>query len=95
VDYEWWAGADRYLERAGISKLEAVEILHSANRVPIPTTTDHGLPALSVWGRTDEGRPLIVLLRPLHTPVGRWQILLAIPMGPEQLAEYTHWEEQR
>lgn len=54
------------------------------------------LPVFTVWGRTDEGRPLVVMLRQLGpSEADRWQILMAAPMRPEQLDEFTAWENSR
>ena len=52
---------------------------------------------LTVWGRTDEGRPVIVALRRVTQEDGTtgWQIVLAAPMGPRQLEEFTAWEAQQ
>lgn len=93
--FEWWIGARPLLDRIGVETWEVMEVLYSPNRWARPATSPQGLPALTVWGRTDNGgRALIVLLRWLRAD-HRWQILLAKPMGQHQLAEYTAWEATR
>lgn len=92
--YEWWAGAYDLLHRSGIEPWEVLEVLYSPRRWPRAATSREGLPTATVWGRTDDGRALIVLLRWLRADA-RWQILLASPMRPHQLAEYTAWEATR
>ncbi|AYF78986.1 hypothetical protein D7D52_12900 [Nocardia yunnanensis] len=69
-----------------------MEVLYSSRRWPRPARTAQGLPVLTVWGRTDEGRPLVVMLRQVPAPATRWEILMAVPMGPHQLTEYNAWE---
>ena len=73
---------------------EVMEVLYSSRRWPRPATSPEGLPALTVWGRTDDGRALIVVLRWLRE-ASRWQILFAAPMNQTQLAEFTAWEVTR
>ncbi|MFI5719442.1 hypothetical protein [Nocardia sp. NPDC051750] len=92
--YEWWIGAYELLHRSDIEPWEVLEVLYSPRRWPRAATSRDGLPAATVWGRTDDGRALIVLLRWLRTDA-RWQILLAVPMRPAHIAEYTAWEATR
>jgi hypothetical protein len=92
--YEWWTGAQRFLSAAGIQTWEVMEVLYSPRRWQRPATSPEDLPTLTVWGRTDDDRALIVVLRWLRG-VSRWQILFAAPMNTAQLAEYTAWEATR
>lgn len=95
--YEWWPGARAQLQKAGVETWEVIDVVYSERRWPRPVRTPEGAPGLSVWGRTGEGRPLVVLLRRLHQPGAAdiWQIVLAVPMGPRQLKEFTAWEANR
>ncbi|WP_235747856.1 hypothetical protein [Nocardia coffeae] len=95
MEYQWWVGARSFLDNAHVAKWEVIEVLYSPRRWPRTATTKDGLPVLTVWGRTDEGRPLVVVLRQLPLVPGGWQILLAAPMGPRQLEEFTAWEADR
>jgi hypothetical protein len=95
VEYEWWIGARPFLDRAGVEPWEVMEVLYSPGRWPRPAMTKEELPVLTVWGRTDEGRPLVVMLRRLRSYRDGWQILMASPMGPRQLEEFTAWEADR
>ncbi|RMI33344.1 hypothetical protein [Nocardia stercoris] len=95
MEYQWWIGAQPLLDRAHIARWEVIEVLYSATRWPRPAKTPNGLSVLTVWGRTDENRPLVVLLRRPRPYATSWQIMLAAPMRPDQLAEYTAWEAQR
>jgi hypothetical protein len=88
-------GAGAFLDRAEVSFREVMEVLCSSARWPRPATTKEGLPVLTVWGRTEQGRPLVVLLRQLRSSRDRWEILMAAPMGPRQLEEFTAWEADR
>ncbi|QIS24763.1 hypothetical protein F6W96_40000 [Nocardia terpenica] len=87
-------GARPVLDRAGVETWEVMEVLYSPRRWPRSATTPDGTQALTVWGRTDDGRALIVVLRRLRAD-SRWQILMAAPMRPHQLAEFTAWEATR
>lgn len=95
MEYEWWIGVRTFLERSDIRAWEVMEVLYSAARWPRPARTRDGLPVLTVWGRTDEGRALVVVLRRLRSYSDSWQILLAVPMGPRQLKEFIAWEAEQ
>lgn len=90
MQYEWWYGAGEHLDRAGIEAWEVMEVLYSPRRRPRPAHTPEGLPVLTVWGRTDEGRPVVVLLR--RTGPETLEIVMAAPMRPHQLREHEKWE---
>ncbi|MGW5108114.1 hypothetical protein [Nocardia sp. NPDC004123] len=47
---------------------------------------------LTTWGRSYEGRGLVVMLWQLPSPSTSWEILMAAPMGEHQLTEYKAWE---
>lgn len=94
VTYEWWFGASTVLAMAGVERHEVIEVLYADRRWPRravdPVT---GLAALTIWARTDDGRPLIVTLRPRdHFD---HQIVAARQMTPEQLEEFVEWEKTR
>jgi hypothetical protein len=59
----------------------------------VPGGSAEGLRVLTIWGRTKAGRPLIVVLRPLGG--FDYQILTALPMTVDQVAEFEAWEESR
>lgn len=94
VEYEWHASSEPFLRHFEVAAWEVVEVLYSPRRWSRPATTAQGLAVLTVWGRTEGGRPLVVVLRPRSHP-DRWQILMAAPMGDRQLAEFTAWEATR
>ncbi|WP_431958472.1 hypothetical protein [Nocardia lijiangensis] len=92
--YVWWYGIVTVLALAGIERHEVIEVLYADRRWPRrgvdPVT---GLSALTIWGRTDDGRPLIVTLRALDG-FDR-QIVAAQMMTPDQLQEFSKWEKTR
>ncbi|MFE3029636.1 hypothetical protein [Nocardia tengchongensis] len=92
MEYVWSPTAKQFLQRYQVEPWEVMEILYSARRWPRPARTDQGLPVLTVWGRSDDDRGLIVILRHQAPPATRWEILMAVPMGPHQLTEYNAWE---
>ncbi|WP_405176998.1 hypothetical protein OG225_21370 [Nocardia sp. NBC_01377] len=95
MQYEWWYGAREHLRRAGVEPWEVMEVLYSPTRWPRPARTPENLPVLTVWGRTEEGRPIVVLLRQPPSAPGTWEVVMAAPMRPLQLREYEAWEAQR
>ncbi|WP_433562083.1 hypothetical protein ACQP1O_31850 [Nocardia sp. CA-151230] len=92
MEYEWSPTAKQFLQRFQVKTWEVMEVLYSARRWPRPARTDQGLPVLTVWGRSDDGRGLVVMLRQLPSPSTCWEILMAVPMGEHQLTEYNAWE---
>jgi hypothetical protein len=82
------------LVMAGIERHEVIEVLYADRRWPrrgIDPVT--GLSALTIWGRTDSGRPLIVTIR--HLDGFDHQIVAAHQMTPDQLNEFSKWEKTR
>ncbi|WP_227982232.1 hypothetical protein [Nocardia spumae] len=103
MEYAWWIGVHSFLARADVAPWEVMEVLYSSQRWPRPARTAEGLPVTTVWGRTESGRPLVVLLRELPPPSrtrdiqsrGTWEILMAAQMRSQQLEEFTAWEANR
>ncbi|WP_309241284.1 hypothetical protein [Nocardia sp. BSTN01] len=97
MEYAWWIGIHSFLARAEVAPWEVMEVLYSSRRWPRPACTPEGLPVTTVWGRTDAGRPLVVMLRMRPSPesAGTWEIVMAAQMRPQQLEEYTAWEANR
>lgn len=89
VGYEWFMAA--WL--VAVTRAEVVQVLFSeGRRWPRPLVTESGITGLSIWGRTDAGRGVIVHLRPLG---GRdFQIVAAAAMTDDQLAEFVTWEKE-
>jgi hypothetical protein len=87
VGYEWLSNA---LDALGdIQPHEVTEVLTARRRWPVPGYAD-GVKLLSIWGRTDEGRPLIVILH--HADGLDWEIVGAARMNVDQLARFREWE---
>ncbi|WP_433635605.1 hypothetical protein [Nocardia sp. CA-120079] len=95
VEYEWGPASRTLISLYDVQTWEVMEVLYGSRRWPRPATTSEGLPVITVWGRTDEGRPLVIVLRRPRSNSDRWQIMIAAPMGPQQLDEYTAWEANR
>ncbi|MGY5209998.1 hypothetical protein [Nocardia gipuzkoensis] len=92
--YEWWYGIVTVLAMAGIERHEVIEALYADHRWPrrgVDPVTE--LSALTIWARTDSGRPLIVTLRLLDG--FDHQIVAAQQMTPDQLQEFSKWEKTR
>ncbi len=75
----------------GIEPDEVCQVLAGFHpRWPRPVLAG-GLPMLAVWGRTRQGRYLVVVLK--ATEVNHdWCIVGAREMTAEQAAEYDRWE---
>ncbi|MET7394412.1 hypothetical protein KZZ52_59170 [Dactylosporangium sp. AC04546] len=87
MPYRWWPATLAAL--IGIEPWEALQALNADLRLP-RSGVALGLPVLSVWARTEAGRPLIVVLR--HEGGLDWLIVGALDMTPDQLAEFEGWE---
>jgi hypothetical protein len=94
VEYEWWIGAESLLVRANVTRSEVVEVLYAAHWERY-ARTPHGPEVLTVWGRTNEGRPLVVVLHEKEPGCDQWEIIRAVPMSPRSLAIFTQWEERQ
>lgn len=83
-----------WLSAAGIEPHEVMQVLNGERRWPRPATSSStGLPALTIWGRTRTGRPLLVAVRALS---GRdWEIVTARALTPEETELFDAWEASR
>jgi hypothetical protein len=91
VGYEWLDIGLRLL--VGVEPFEVMQVIYSKIRRPVPGFGPDGQRALTIWGRTNAGKPIIVMIRPLGG--FDWQIITARLMTDAQLAEYEAWEETR
>jgi hypothetical protein len=91
VPYEWDDWALQAL--AGIEPYEVLQIISARHRWPRRGATPDGLAALTIWGRTQAGRPLIVAVH--HQSGFTWKIIGAREMTTGELAEFLRWEETR
>lgn len=89
--YEWAWDALRRLPE-GIEPHEVLQVLAAAVRRPVPAVSQ-GLQLLTIWGRTETGRALIVICR--HRGGLDYDIERAREMSPEELTQFTKWEEAR
>ncbi|WP_280256886.1 hypothetical protein [Nocardia abscessus] len=88
MGYNWpeWA----LLSLVGIDPREVLQVLMGARRWPRQARGRNELAVLTVWGRTETGRPLIVAVR--RTEGWQWDILGAVEMTEAQAAELERWE---
>lgn len=77
----------------GIEPHEVRQVLAATHRWPRPGTGPGGLPILSVWARTDAGRPLIVAL--YRSGGFTWKIVGARDLTDTEKVEFADWEETR
>ena len=88
MGFEWpsWA-------LAALRDIEPGEVLQALNaqrRWPRPATGTYGVRVLTIWARTDSGRPLLVAVRQVSE--WDWQILGARDLHPSEAAEFDEWE---
>jgi hypothetical protein len=88
MGYEWPGWALDALR--GIEPYEVVQALGATRRWPRPAVGSGGLAVLTVWSRTDRGRPLIVAVR--RTDDRDWLIVGAREMRLRERAEFARWE---
>jgi hypothetical protein len=70
-----------------------MQVLTSKVRRPVPATGPDGHQVLSIWGRTTQGRALIVVVRPLSQ--WDWQIIGARAMTEQEITTHEAWEARR
>lgn len=86
--YEWeeWA-------LAGLKDIEPYEVrqvLDARARWPRPALGAGGKPVLTLWGRTDSGRPLIVAV--YHVDGVTWKVIGARDLTGPEAAQFARWE---
>ena len=92
MPYEWEEWGLRAL--IGIEPYEVRQVLDSKVRWPRPGVDPlTGLPVLTIWGRTNAGRPLIVGVH--HVSGFTWKIIGAREMTGDELTQFARWEETR
>ncbi len=89
MGFEWSEWALAALN--GIEPYEVLQVLRAQRRWPRGATGAAGIRVLTVWGRTDTGRPLIVVARQVDG--WDWLIIGARTMAPTELVEFENWEE--
>ena len=90
MGYEWLVPALNSLR--GIEPHEVMQVLGGKRRRPRPARGPDGHPVLTIWGRTTDGKPVIVVVRRLET--WDWQIIGARVMHPGEASEFEAWEER-
>jgi hypothetical protein len=87
VGYEWLAEALAALR--GVEPYEVVQVLRAARRMPLAAESA-GVRFLTISGRTQAGRPLVVAVRLLGGL--DQQIIGAREMTPQELKRFEAWE---
>jgi hypothetical protein len=90
VVYEWSGWALDALQ--GIEPHEVMQALGARRRWPRRASGPAGVPVLTVWARTREGRPLIVAVRQVDE--WDWLIVGARDLTPMESTEYEQWEKE-
>ncbi|MEV6303537.1 hypothetical protein AB0M02_29295 [Actinoplanes sp. NPDC051861] len=87
MGYEWLAEALAALR--DVETWEVTQVLSAKRRLPLAAESA-GVHFLTISGRTDAGRPLVVAVRLLGGY--HQQIIGARAMTPEELARFEAWE---
>lgn len=93
VPYEWLSTAFTVLLARGVEPYEVLQVLYGQRRRPVPVRDQCGLPLLTIWGRTNAGRPLIVTVRPAGGLNA--EIVGARGMTDDERKEFESWETSR
>jgi hypothetical protein len=91
VGYEWLPAGLRSL--VDVEPYEVNQVLYAKVRRPIPAVDPAGLWLLTIWGRTNTGRALVIGIRQVSR--WDWQIISARPMTDAEEQAHQDWEEQR
>lgn len=95
MGYTWLPGLFALL--LDVEPGEVMQVLDGVGgrRWPKPVTgpAPQHLPMLAVFGRTQAGRTLVVLVR--HIDQLDWQIIGARPMTHDETGQYARWEAQQ
>jgi len=91
MGYHWLPGLMAILR--GIEPHEILQALDATVRWPRPAAGSDGGPYLTIWARTNAGRPIMVVTKP-DGPL-EWVIIGAQPLTAEQTAEFAAWEASR
>ena len=89
MGYEWTRWALSGL--VGIERFEVEQAVYAEQRWPRLAHSRSGVTVLTIWARTDSGRPLIVAVR--RTDKREWLIVGARDMHLQERAEFVRWEE--
>lgn len=88
MGYEWLEAGLQALR--GIEPHEVVQVLSSRRRWPRAAVGPDGHPVLTIWGRTQAGRALVVVTRRLSR--WDWQIIGARDLTVQEQSEFEAWE---
>ncbi|GGM52922.1 hypothetical protein ACFFX1_55260 [Dactylosporangium sucinum] len=89
MGYEWMPGLMAILR--DVEPHEIQQALANPHRWPRHATGPHGIPYLAVWARTNNGRPVIVVVR--HLGGHDAMIVAARGMTPADIALFEQWEQ--
>lgn len=93
MGYEWALGALDWLTRRGIEPHEVVQALAYHRRWPRPGTREDGRIVLTLWGRTKDGRVVVIYVRQQAGTTLDWWLIDARWATEAEAAEFTEWEE--
>jgi hypothetical protein len=88
VGYEWLPGVMALLR--DVEPYEVMQVLLTGRRWPRPVTGPDGVSLVTVWSRTQVGRPIVVVIR--NAKGLDWWIVGAREMNPAEVAEFKRWE---
>ena len=89
MPYEWEEWALKAL--ADVAAYEVRQALDADRRWPRRASSASGAQVLTIWARTERGRPLVVAV--YHVDGFTWKIIGAREMTDKELVEFGQWEE--
>lgn len=93
VAFEWAPGALEWLAKQGIEPYEVLQVLTDTKRWPRQGQIGPGA-VLTIWGRTQAGRALLVALWPEQGSLDA-HITAARELTADEEAELQRWEATR
>lgn len=98
MGYHWLPIALAIVAELKLAPDDIADIVYGTHKRVVPAAGG-GVASLTFWGRTRDGRAVIVWLRRLptiddeDTAVGDYEIVAVTDMTPEQSTAFTAWEE--
>jgi hypothetical protein len=89
VVYRWLPGILMLL--ADVEPYEALQAAHATRRWPRKATDQHGIVYIAIWARTNAGRPIVVITKPVDGLDS--YIVGARPLTPSEIAQFELWEQ--
>lgn len=99
MSYNWIPIALAILAELKLAPADIADIVYGPRKRVVPAAGG-GVASLTFWGRTPNGRPVIVWLRRLpnlddeDSAINDYEIVAVTDMTPEQSRAFAEWEDK-